>query len=73
MAQLHQVNRMEIEAGRLAQLRSVTRAVRDYGRMLVVDHTRADGKLRALAQRSHVDLEMSALPADLRERPAVAR
>jgi putative membrane protein len=54
MAHLHRINLLEIDLGHLAQTNTNRDAVRDYGRMLVRDHTKSDNALLALAKRRGV-------------------
>jgi putative membrane protein len=56
LGSLHQADQKEIQAGQIAQKDGQTKAVRDYGKMLVKDHTTADSKVAALAQKENVDL-----------------
>ena len=53
---LHEADQKEIQAGRIAQKDGTSKAVKDYGRMLVKDHTAADDKVAALAEKQNVDL-----------------
>jgi putative membrane protein len=59
---LHEADQKEIQAGRIAQKDGQSKAVKDYGKRLVKDHTAADDKVAALAQRQNVDL-VAATPA----------
>ena len=59
---LHEADQKEIQAGRIAQKDGQSKAVKDYGKMLVKDHTAADDKVAALAQKQNVDL-VAATPA----------
>jgi len=59
---LHESDVKEIQAGEIAQKNGKSKAVRDYGKMLVRDHTAADGKVAALAHSESVDL-VAATPA----------
>jgi putative membrane protein len=59
---LHEADQKEIQAGQIAQKDGKSKAVRDYGKMLVRDHTVADDKVAALAQKESVDL-VAATPA----------
>ena len=59
---LHEADQKEIQAGRIAEKDGQSKAVKDYGKMLVKDHTAADDKVAALAQKENVDL-MAATPA----------
>jgi putative membrane protein len=56
---LHEADQKEIQAGEIAQKNGKSKAVKDYGRMLVKDHTAADDKVAELAQRERVDLVAS--------------
>lgn len=56
MAMIHHVNQMEIEMGKLAQTKSTTAGIKDYGKMLVKDHTTADKDLMALAKKNGVTI-----------------
>ncbi|MBX3387821.1 MAG: DUF4142 domain-containing protein [Phycisphaeraceae bacterium] len=53
---LHVKNQEEIEIGRLANLRGSDAAVREYGEMLVRDHTSADSKVRSVASQENITL-----------------
>jgi putative membrane protein len=55
VAELHHTNKMEIEAGRMAEQKGLSRGVRDFGDVLVRDHQAADEKLLAYAQRTGLD------------------
>jgi putative membrane protein len=59
---LHESDQKEIQAGEIAQKNGKSKAVRDYGKMLVRDHTVADEKVAALAHKENVDL-VAATPA----------
>jgi putative membrane protein len=59
---LHESDQKEIQAGEIAQKNGKSKAVRDYGKMLVKDHTAAEEKVSALAQQERVDL-VAATPA----------
>src|SRR5262245_11958594 len=52
LAHDHAVNAMEIELGTTATRNSNRAAVREYGEMLVKDHTAYDAQLKALAKRT---------------------
>jgi putative membrane protein len=54
---LHDANQMEIQMGRLAQDKGSTKAVREFGARLVVDHTAADHKLEAFLRSRGADLK----------------
>jgi putative membrane protein len=59
---LHEADQKEIQAGKIAQKDGKSKAVKDYGQMLVKDHTAAEDKVAALAQMENVDL-VAATPA----------
>jgi putative membrane protein len=56
LGSLHESDQKEIQAGRIAQKDGQSKAVKDYGRMLVKDHTAADEKVAVLAHKENVDL-----------------
>jgi putative membrane protein len=56
---LHNSNLTEIEAGKLAQDNGHAKATKDYGKMLVSDHTSADKQVVALAKEEKIDLSAS--------------
>jgi putative membrane protein len=49
---LHNASEAEIKAGRLAQERGTTDAVRNFGRQLVADHTALDAKVMMRAREA---------------------
>lgn len=51
LAKYHHVNQMEIEMGKAAQKQGGSKAVKDYGKMLVTDHQANDKKVEALAKK----------------------
>ena len=56
LQKLHSANLTEIEAGKLAQDNGHSNATKDYGKMLVSDHTSADKQVVALAKQEKIDL-----------------
>jgi len=62
LGSLHEADQKEIQAGRIAQKNGTSKAVKDYGKMLVKDHTAADDQIAAVAQKENVDL-VAATPA----------
>ena len=52
----HQSNLAEIAAGKLAQSKGRSAAVKEIGAMLISDHTKLDATLRKLAATKHVSL-----------------
>jgi putative membrane protein len=47
---------MEVEAGRLAEQSAMNQRVKDFGTMMVQDHTNANNQLKALASQKNVML-----------------
>jgi putative membrane protein len=56
LAMLHQDNQNEIQLGKLAQERGQSKGVKQYGSMLVRDHTEADQKINDYAGRKNINL-----------------
>lgn len=54
---------MEVEAGNLAQQNAANQSVKDFGGMMVTDHSKANSELQGLAS-SHALTLPAALPAD---------
>lgn len=54
---LHKVNKAEIDAGKLAEKDGQSAEVKDFGAMLIKDHTDADAKLTALCKTGKIDLD----------------
>src|SRR3569833_4717486 len=46
----------EVEAGKLAESKGSSAAVKDFGAMMVKDHTEANEKLKSIASTENVDL-----------------
>lgn len=69
---LHRINRMQIEAGRMAEKNAAARAVKRYGKTLVREHGRADRDLASYARKTGVDLD-AALPAGMNTELTAAR
>ena len=57
LTKLHHANEMEIEAGKLALEKGQSKAIKDYGKTLVRDHTAADKQVMALAKQLKVEFE----------------
>jgi putative membrane protein len=72
LQKLHESNQKEIQAGKMAEKNGQSKQVKDYGKMLVKDHSAADKKVSALAKQETIDLpapaagahEMSGMAAD---------
>lgn len=56
LTKLHESNLKEIEMGKMAQKSGQSKQVKSYGKMLVKDHSAADGKVKALAKQEKVEL-----------------
>lgn len=54
----------EIEAGKLAQQMGTSQAVKDFGGMLVTEHTKSSAELKTAAQSAEGVTVPAALPAD---------
>jgi putative membrane protein len=52
LAHYHAVNQMEIDLGKAAKQKGASAGVKEYGEMLIKDHTESDTKLKALAKKS---------------------
>lgn len=51
-----EVDKTEIEIGKLAQQKGVSQAVKDYGKMLVEDHTKSLEQVNVFAKKQNVTL-----------------
>jgi putative membrane protein len=63
LAKLHHINQMEIKAGQMAKKNSQNKQVKQYGEMLIKDHSLADKQITALAKKENIELTMPA-PTD---------
>jgi len=52
----NQINLEEVQAGKLAQQRSVNAAIKKYGEHLAMDHAKMRDELTALAHKKSIDL-----------------
>jgi putative membrane protein len=52
MAHYHEVNKMEIDLGKVAAKKATSQGAKDYAKMLVKDHTENDKALMALAKKT---------------------
>ncbi len=59
LGNLHQADLKEVQAGEIAQKDGKSKAVRDYGKMLVTDHTTADKKVAEVSTKENIDLRAS--------------
>ena len=71
LQKLHHTNQEEIKAGQLAQQKSSSSDVKQYGAMLVKDHTKADQDVTALASKINVDLKAMKMHAEHPEKKQV--
>lgn len=62
LMKLHHSNQKEIAMGKLAQKNGQSKGVKNYGKMLVKDHSAADKKVMALAKKHKVDLAAGDAP-----------
>jgi putative membrane protein len=62
-----QTNNAEIKFGQAAQSQGSTQAVRDFGKMLVDDHTKANGQASEIAKAMNVAVPTSVKPDDMAE------
>jgi putative membrane protein len=54
---IHQANLQDIEAGQLANTRSRSQPVKDYGQQMIADHRSADEQVRSYAEQHNIDLD----------------
>lgn len=64
VATLHQINRMEIDAGKMAQDKGASQAVRDLGQTLERDHQAADDQLKDYAGKNKLNVD-AAVPSSV--------
>ncbi|SRR6266566_9249382 len=64
---LHDTNKEEIAAGRLAQQKGNSAEIKSYGEKLVTDHTKADEQVMAAASKAGVKPNPSSLSAHDKE------
>ena len=60
LQKLHHVNQEEIKVGQLAQQKASSSDAKQFGAMLVQDHTKGDQDVTALASKMNVDLNAMA-------------
>lgn len=51
-----EIDMAEIQIGNLAQQKGTTQGVKDFGKMLVTDHTKSQDELKALAAKDNITL-----------------
>src|SRR5205807_92955 len=54
---------MEVEAGKIAQQKAKNQRVKDFGSMMVTDHTKANDELKGIASSKNITIP-STLPPD---------
>jgi putative membrane protein len=62
LQKLHDTNQMEIQMGHLAEAKGASKAVKEFGRKLVEDHTRADRQVAAFLKLRGLDVKALATP-----------
>ncbi len=55
-------NTMEVEAGKLAQQNAKSERVKNFGSMLVTDHSKANDELKAIASANKITLPAALMP-----------
>ena len=60
LKQAAEINLGEVQLGKLAEQKGNNPAIRDFGKRMVEDHTRAEDNLRQIAQKQGVTLPTSA-------------
>jgi putative membrane protein len=65
LADLHATNQLEIQAGQLAQAKGTSSEVKSFGKQLAADHSSADDKVMALAEKKNLNLRKE--PSDPQE------
>jgi putative membrane protein len=64
LGKVHRSNLTEIEMGKMAQNHGMSKGVKDFGKILVKDHSSADKKVVKLAKDEKIDLTAATPPAD---------
>jgi putative membrane protein len=67
LQKLHGADKDEIDAGKLAQRKGSSSGMKEYGKMLVDDHSKADKDLEKVAKQMKVKLDDSKLTSEDRE------
>jgi len=66
---LHASDQKEIQAGKMAEKQGQTKAVREYGKMLIKDHSAADKKVTTLAKKEKITLTAPETGAEMKNMP----
>lgn len=56
LMKIHETNQKEVELGKMAESKGSSKEVKEFGKMLVKDHSAADHHLMALAKKEKIDL-----------------
>jgi putative membrane protein len=73
VVQLHHVNQMEIEVGKLASTKGQHPKVRQYGNRLVRDHTQDDQRVTAFAKQRELSLDSAAQAQNAEQRASMQK
>lgn len=65
-------NMLEIQSGQLAVIRGTDQRVRDFGQMMITDHTAASAELATLATSKSIAVPTGMLPAHKQQYDALA-
>ncbi len=56
LSEIHETDQAEVKVGKLAEEKGASASVRNYGKILVRDHSAADSKVVALAKEQNLEL-----------------
>ena len=73
VVQLHHVNQMEIEVGKLASTKGQNPKVRQYGNRLVKDHGQDDQRVTAFAKQRELSLDSAAQAQNAEQRASMQK
>ncbi len=62
LSKMHMANQMEIKAGQLAESKGTAQAIRNFGALLVRDHSYADKRITNLAKQQNIQLMEMPMP-----------
>lgn len=62
LSKMHMANQMEIKAGQLAESKGTTQAIRNFGALLVRDHSYADKRISNLAKQQNIQIMQMPMP-----------
>ena len=66
-------NEAEIELGQLAQDKASNQAVKDFGKRMVDDHTKAKDQMQQLASKENIDLPSKPAPKEAAEKAGLEK